>query len=483
MWRRQLAVELRGLPTIAIIGGGFAGAAVAYHLHRSLPDRARIVIAEPRSEIGRGLAYSTEDGAHRINVPADRMSLLPDDTKHFDRWLRDTNALVGDPQALTGDGDAYPARRLFGDYVIAQLRPIAHAFVHIPERARRITQAGSRYRIETETATVDADIVVLGMCHPAPGHPALLPDAVVRHPMFIGDPWQPRTLETIALDARVLIVGTGLTMADIVASLERRGHRGRILAMSRRGLRSRSHAHLTSDPFGDFISEPSRTANELVRRIRRAIKAAQGEGLSWHPVLDQVRLQGSAIWRALRHDERRRLLRHLRPFWDTHRFRIAPQVAAVLDRRIAEGRLSIRAASLVSISGPAPFRVTTRRRGIKETGTDDFDAIVLATGPAHHNLFADDPLLHELEQSGLIRADAYGLGIEVDLTGRVVTGEGDHDIYVAGPLARGTFGELIAVPDIANHALRIAADIRRRIDELESTRGPGRERSISAAIG
>ena len=42
-------------------------------------------------------------------------------------------------------------------------------------------------------------------------------------------------------DASVLIVGTGLSMADVVVSLARHGHEGRVTAISRRGIIPKSH--------------------------------------------------------------------------------------------------------------------------------------------------------------------------------------------------------------------------------------------------
>lgn len=65
--------------TVAVVGGGFTGAAMAMHLVAGIgySTDTSIVVIEPRSELGRGLAYSATDPAHRVNVPAARMTLFP----------------------------------------------------------------------------------------------------------------------------------------------------------------------------------------------------------------------------------------------------------------------------------------------------------------------------------------------------------------------------------------------------------------------
>ena len=62
-------------PHVVIVGGGFSGAAVAIHLLRLAPVGVRVTLLEPREVPGAGVAYSTTEPSHRINVPAARMQL------------------------------------------------------------------------------------------------------------------------------------------------------------------------------------------------------------------------------------------------------------------------------------------------------------------------------------------------------------------------------------------------------------------------
>lgn len=452
---------------VAIIGGGFSGAAVAWHLLRQRPDLAEIVIVEPRAELGRGLAYSAADPTHRINVPATRMSLIPDAPDHFNDWLEASGALAADPAARVGERN-FPSRAVFGAYVAQALAALGPRVRHVRATAEDIDRAGEGYLIAASDGTrIRADIVVLAVAHAAPSAPRAVEAALDGHPRYVRDPWGEGGFDAIRRDDRVLIVGSGLTMADIVASLEARGHRGDILAISRRGLRSRGHPAAQHDPFGDFTSPPIGTAAELVRRIRAAVGTAEHAGKSWHCVLDQVRLQGGAIWRGLPHAERERLLRHLRPFWDVHRFRIAPQVEAVLDRRIAAGTLAIRPAALKAIAREGEtIRARLRARRGGATTDETFDAVIVATGPAHGSVFATNPVLAALEAHGLARPDPLRLGIDVTPDGAAIGADGAAraTLLVAGPLARGTMGELMGLPDVTHYAIRIAGAVAQALE-------------------
>lgn len=457
---------------VVIIGGGYSGAAVAWHLARMDGAPPVIPIVEPRAEIGRGLAYSAADPSHRINVPSVRMSIDPDQKEHFEHWLLAQGRPRGDAAARMDDGRHFPARAEFGAYVHAQIADLGEQVRHVRAVAQGVVAEPGGFAVRcSDGSMLHADLVVLAVCHPSPSAPPGMARVLGDHPRFVANPWVPGALDALRPDDRVLIVGTGLTMADIVASLARMDHRGGIVAVSRRGLRSRGHAIGEAfEPYGDFATKPARTVRELVREVRATLRRAAAEGRSWHFVFDQLKAQGTAIWSALPVAERRRLVRHLRPFWDVHRFRIAPQVEAVLDRRLAEGSLDIWRASLKGVEQARDsdaITVTLRMRDAGRVVAERFDAVVLATGPAHGRVFADNALLAELESDGLARPDPVGLGIEVDFQGRVIGADGapNPDIFVAGPLARGTFGELMGLPDVTLHAMRIAQEVSARLSE------------------
>src|ERR1700679_3174184 len=72
---------------IVIVGGGASGALMAAHLLRGRPPNLSVTIVEARAELGRGLAYSTGNPTHPLNVPAANMSAFADEPDHFTRWL------------------------------------------------------------------------------------------------------------------------------------------------------------------------------------------------------------------------------------------------------------------------------------------------------------------------------------------------------------------------------------------------------------
>lgn len=454
-------------PTIAIVGGGFTGAAVALHLAAGWagPGRPRIVVFEPRPQLGGGLAYSTREPTHRINVPAGNMSMYPDDPTSFLRYAEDRITPANDPDARNAAGLLFPRRRVFGDYVAHEIEPYlaSGAIEHRQAEVTAVTRDGAGWRVESDGAeSLPADIVVLAVSHPDAGLPRALAPLAGHAGLIAGDTG-PEALAAVRADDRVLVVGNGLTAADVIATLNRQGHRGPILSISRRGLRSRGHAPVPQEFEADFTSPPPATASQLLHRVRVSLREAEAQGIGWHAVLDAVRRQGQALWRLLPVAERRRIVRHVRPYWDVHRFRIAPQVEQVLERAIAEGRLDVTAASLRGARADADgIHIALKSRRGGETIETIVDKVIVTTGPAHGGILESQPFLSGLRDAGYLTLCATGLGLACDDQSYAIGA--DHlpvkGLLIAGPLARGTFGELMGMPQVSEHALDIALLIK-----------------------
>ena len=128
--------------SIAIVGGGASGALMTAHLLKCAGDAVRVTLIEPREQIGRGLAYATENDSHRLNVRASNMSAFPDDPDHFWRWLR-ANGHGGE------DRFCFVPRLVYGRYLgglvedrladaESRARALASRGCHRSERARRL---------------------------------------------------------------------------------------------------------------------------------------------------------------------------------------------------------------------------------------------------------------------------------------------------------------------------------------------------------
>lgn len=446
--------------SVVVVGGGLAGVLVVIQLLQRATYPLTVTILEPRDRLGAGVAYSGAEPCHVTNVPAANMSVDPDDPGAFARWL-DTH---GDRP--TGDErDSYPRRWLFGDFARSLFASASAArpdisVIHVRQNALDVERTAAGFVVQTDAGFHAADAVVLATGNPVPYLPeALKPLAGL--PGCIVDPWTPGVLADVPRDARVLIVGTGLTMGDTVAVLRASGHRGAIVAVSRRGQLSRRGLADPIDPFGDFELPPP-TALALLRLFRGEVRRAVAAGTSWYAVLAAARRAAWPIWAALPPAERRRFVRHLRLPYEVHRHVMAGPVYDLVAGGQRDGGLQVRAARLRRARvTDAGFEIDLQPRGggAQAVRSETFGALVNCTGPAYAALAATDPFWASLTRRGLVRADPAGLGPEADDQGRAVGADGaaQPDLLLAGTLARSAFGELTGVREISAEA-RLAID-------------------------
>jgi uncharacterized NAD(P)/FAD-binding protein YdhS len=445
--------------TIGIIGAGFTGALLALHLLRRCDDQDRIFLIEKARRFGAGLAYSTGNAHHLLNVRAGNMSAFSAEPDHFVEWLR---RLPDQSRAMIHDDPPVPSsfapRGLFGDYVQQSL---AEA-IWRGQRGDRLTIVNDEaVGVEREFGGVAVKLAV--------GRKLVVDTAILAvgnfppdrnaDPIF-GDPWDERALAGLDSQAPVLILGTGLTMVDTVISLLDQGHEGPIQAISRRGLLPRQHAGAIPDETGEirlpkpwiFDSPPSgESLVALTKLVRGTVDRAERGGRGWRSVIDGMRPHTQRLWRELPHAERRRFLRHLRPWWDVHRHRAAPQVMSRLTEARERGQLQIVAGKVVETKpDDNGVAVQVKLRGGDAVASYRGARLIDCSGLNSDCNKLDQPLLKQLLETGLIRSDALRLGVDVTDEGALIDRDGKAaaDFFALGPITKGAFWEIIAVPDL-----------------------------------
>jgi uncharacterized NAD(P)/FAD-binding protein YdhS len=453
---------------ILIVGGGLSGALLAAQLLRQ-PGKRRILIIERRSELGRGEAYSATEPGHTLNGNAARMSVDPDDADDLTRWLTAFLADGGWPQAHEQRlpvSELFPPRGVFGLYVQQRLREAEAIGVvqgacveHVRGEATDLQPDGHGVRVTlADGAQLHGRFAVLATGMYAASRTPQRQSSGLNASAL--DPWDVAAMRRLDPHAKVLIVGSGLTMVDAVVSLQQAGHRGPIEVYSRHGLLP--HVRRQPPEWPDFLAQNPdiRSPRQLLHKVREQCELAIESGIDWQAPLDTVRINIGRLWRQASDRQRRQFVRHVRPWWESHHHRSPPPSAALLAQCVKEGRLTIQAASLQGVepAGAGHLQISVRRRG--ETGLSwvTGDALINSTGIEYDWRRVDRPLPRQLLARGLIQPGPLALGIAADAGGAVLDAQGQCStrLFSLGPPLRGLWWESTAVTDVASQAKALA---------------------------
>lgn len=445
---------------VVVIGGGFSGTLLALNLLRY--EGASVTLVERRDRAGSGLAYGFADPDHLLNVRAAKMSAYPDQHDHFVSWLRQ--------REYAADDSTFVPRAIYGRYIGDLLEAALHAHVDrlsvVYGSAREIDMEGADVRVSLEDGSVlTGSQAVLAVGNLPPHAPPGLPDALSRSERYVADPWAENVAHGLAASDRILILGTGLTMVDTVLRLRSKGFGGAIVAMSRRGLLP--HRHDVQSAYDKITEKPRGPLSVLVRTVRQRATAVE-----WRNAVDELRPFTQSLWQAANEEERARFLRHLRPWWDIHRHRIAPSVADRIEGEIANGGVQVVAARPLSFSQSQDgVEIAFRPRSSGGERSAAFSRVINCMGPQGDLTRTRDPLLRWLSDRESIRPDAARLGIDVDSQSRVLNAAGvaSDRLLAVGPITRGAFWEISAVPDIRMQVWALA----RRLSNAHWVEGEG----------
>lgn len=439
------------MKSVNIIGGGASGVLMAAQLLRQSTE-IHVRIFERAGNIGAGIAYSTQNPNHLLNVRASNMSAFPDDPDHFLNWLQ-THPEAAPNQKW--EAHSFAPRCLYRFYLNDLLKPYiepgtSRVLIENAEVSDIVFDGRYPQILTAEGNGFSADAIIV-----ATGNEA----AIATSGGFVAEYWSSNGYFNIPSDHSVAIFGTGLSMVDSVISLLDRGHKGPIHAISRRGFLPASHA-----PADPFVIEANALPvadglPALVHRVRNMIAQCESDGKTWRSVIDGLRPHTKNIWNHLPVRQRRSFLRHLRPWWDVHRHRMAPAIADRIHAARRAGQLTITAAHLLSVKNTGEhIAVRYRARRATEDAELDVHSIIDCRGGSSRFSTTRNSALISLMENGLGKPDALDLGLDVTADLRVLNGRGEPSgsIFAIGPVTKGLFWEVTAVPDIRVQAAQLA---------------------------
>lgn len=317
----------KNMTKIAIIGGGASATLLLAHLSRlDNASQLSVDVYDRDGAFAKGVAYSTKEICHLLNVPAFNMSAYFDNPNHFSDWAETKGYKEID----------FVPRKLYGEYLQSvwmeaekklKINRIQTDVMHSKKGKDGFTLShskGENFYNHVITAT--------GNCLPLQ-----VPKITGDRSSYYTSPWV--IDERVQNLSHVVLIGSGLSAVDAVLSLQENGFKGKVTLLSRHGFLPEPHLDIvkgkapwqfSSEEFnGEYLKQKSPTM--MLSFIKQEIEKAGEQNRSWHAVIDGLRPYTNTIWQNWDEKERKHFMRHLFTFWNVHRHRMAKEIHAIVE--------------------------------------------------------------------------------------------------------------------------------------------------------
>lgn len=450
---------------VAIIGGGFCGVMTLIHLLKTARSPLHITLVHHTDLLAKGIAYDTYSDEHVLNVEARNMSAFPDEPDHFVNWCKQSDLCSSYPKEQLPF--LYLPRNIYGKY----LSQVYHdALLHIPNQvnlyfthaeATDMQKEGDHYRIFCSDGTsVLAHKVVIATGNHLPGHSALNDKTIVSNPKYFPNPWTENAVLGLDGSAPVFIIGTGLTMVDVVIGLQEKKFSNKIYALSPKGFNIL--AHRPHHPQREILDElaPPYELEKLVQLFRKYVRKALKHGESGETVVDAVRSKTQEIWQSLDLKDKQRFMSHVRHLWGVARHRLPGHIHNQVQDLIKEGRLEIIAGRILEVYDENnQLVIKIKRRKSQTEETLRVARVINCTGPQTDIRKFDSQLFKNLLKKEIISPDDMYLGVHATSEGQIIQKDNtpSSQLFVLGSLLKGKLWESTAVPELRKQSKNLAA--------------------------
>lgn len=446
--------------TIAVIGGGFSGVSTVVNILRKNPrDSLHLRVIEREKPLARGLAYRCWDDNLLLNVPAGNMSALADEPNHFVAYCQEIDPAF--------NSKSFISRRLYGDYLESTLHEAEKIAPGILERhtgevlALYFNPGSKTFKLALQDGSIlEAQKVVLALGHFLPSMPSIIP-VHLQHQVL--NPWDFHAIDRLDQSGPVALMGMGHTAIDVLFKLTSHNPSRKVFLFSRRGLLPHGHRFNPTPPvsntYPNYLAGRPSTLRAYTHALRLEIAHREASGGNWRDVINELRPYTPLLWQNLPEAEQRRFLEKMVPYWDIHRHRLAPSAAHRLEKLLASGQVEKIAGTLVGIDGKDnKLDIQLKIRNTNLIRNLEVNSLINCTGPNYDLTKVKSPLVKQLFNTGLIKQDNLKLGIKLDENYQVINTSNQPipGLYYIGPMLKSKYWEAIAVPELRNHALRLA---------------------------
>jgi uncharacterized NAD(P)/FAD-binding protein YdhS len=398
---------------IAIIGCGASGVAVFHHLIRNYQkenQKISITIFDKNNFRNKGIAYSTTNINHLLNVPAYRMGIVDDDRYDFVKWLK-----ANDYDYY--DHDFVP-RSIYGLYlesimelskIIASQKGIKYQFIN--EEITEIKSKKKYFLIGKKS--FNTCVLATGI-------------ELKNNPKNF---WFDQ-IENYLNYNEVHILGSGLTSLDAITTLQDAGYKGTIFVHSRKGLMPIPHNATGSNHQKANSPLKSEDANLPLSQIFKKFKETCKNSPNWQDVFNSIRPITQELWKNFNVKKKEQFTRHCLRFWNVHRHRCPPIQYQKIEKLIHDKKL---------------FFTTTKPPTKKIINCTGFDF-------SFSNI-----LIKNLIKFGIVKYD--------DLNAGIISVK--PNFYIVGAANFGSIFETTAIPEITTQSHQVAQEILEKLNRLE----------------
>ena len=434
--------------TIAIIGGGASGALVVLNILKQSTIPIHVLWFDEKQRFGKGLAYSTLDRAHLLNVKVSNMSVFEEEPLHFFNWLQKNNQSY--------DIDSFVPRCVYGKYITDTLHDLMNSnklvTIDFIEEEVIAVNKNENFEIKTPSEVRNADQLVLAFGNFLPRHPRSLQTEFENSAHYFRNAFDEKLVNSSILKNDVTIIGSGLTMIDVVVSLHQNNYKGKIKVISPHGYIPKAHSEQPLPIIKIDINVTKKySLLEIVRLVNQQLKNAKKNNTNWHFVIDALRPFVQNLWQNFTLKDKQKFLRHLRHKWGVARHRASSESIGIINQLLETKQLKV-------IKGRIEL-IKTKNNGFdvhyktisNENLKFETEVIINCTGPESDFEKVEMPLIKQLLKDKIIAVDELHYGIKANAHGEI-----SKNTFTLGSSLKGLLWESTAIPEIRVQAKNIA---------------------------